>query len=145
MHHAKRCTSKQPQAFLGDALMLQVCLRMCMRSNPSHSLVSGYTTSKPNQSVHAQALQQLRASTQVQDLADVRERMAAGLRALDAHGTPHAQYGAGAGGDGDAAFLGAAVVKTVEAVGRMQAAGAACARHTPADIMWLQMYGLRPS
>lgn len=92
-----------------------------------HSLVLAYTTSKPTRLVCAQALQQLRASTQVQDLADVRERMAAGLRALEAHGTPHAQYGAGAGGDGDAAFLGAAVVKTVEAVGRMQAAGAACA------------------
>ncbi len=65
----------------------------------------------------------------MQDLADVRERMAAGLRALEARGS-RAQYGAEAGGDGDAAFLGAAVVKTVEAVGRMQAAGAACACHT---------------
>ena len=94
--------------------------------------------------MHAQALQHLRASTQVQDLADVRERMATGLRALDAHGA-HAQYGAGACGDGDAAFLGAAVVKTVEAVGRMQAAGAACARHTPEGMMWVQIYGLRRS
>lgn len=89
----------------------------------------------------AQALQQLRASTQVQDLADVRERMAAGLRALETRGS-HAQFGAGAGGDGDAAFLGAAVVKTVEAVGRMQAAGAACAT-APEDMMLMQSSGVQ--
>ena len=85
--------------------------------------------------MRAQALQQLRASTQVQDLADVRERMAAGLRALDANGA-QPQYGAGAGGDGDAAFLGAAVVRTVEAVGRMQTAGAACAPGLPQHTSW---------
>ena len=138
------CKAMKLKAAVWVALMKQACLRVCMHSNPSRSPISGYTNSRPKHLARAQALQQLRASTQVQDLADVRERMAAGLRALDARGS-HAQYGAGAGGDGDAVFMGAAVVKTMEAVGRMQAAGAACARHTPADIMWVKIYGLRPS
>ncbi|KAK9831937.1 hypothetical protein WJX81_001333 [Elliptochloris bilobata] len=69
------------------------------------------------------AMEQLRADTHVQELGDVRERIAAGLRALEARGA-RPQYGPAAGGDGDAVFMGAAVVKTVEAVGRLQAAGA---------------------
>ena len=97
-------------------------VRVHVHAQTHHAL----TSSHQKHPVGAQALQQLRAGTQVQDLAHMRERMAAGIRALEARGS-YAQYGAESGGDSDVAFLGAAVVKTVEAVGRMQAAGATCA------------------
>jgi len=72
-----------------------------------------------------QALEQLRAGGQGPELADVRTWAATGLQLMDLRGTqPH--HGTAPDGEDDNTFLAATVIKTVEAVGRLQSAGARC-------------------